>query len=341
MQQFVAALLVALLVYYFSVKTMSWAPVPEKSMKGRVALVTGANTGVGFETALHLAKLGTHVVLACRNLAKAEQARQRILTEVKEAPSVDVMVLDLSQLSSVREFVKQFLARDLPLHVLINNAGLNAPINTKTIDGFEVVYGVNFLGHFLLTMLLLPKLKQSGTIDAPARVVCLSSVMHHLGKLEFENVLRETRLDSYSTSKLALHLLADELQWRLRDDGRIRFVAVNPGAVDSDIWRSVNFCQRFFAAIRSLVFLTPEQGSRPSVHAAVARLPEIKYTAKTSCVPYFSPYFVISGLWLPMEFLGPFAGCLETPPASTTYDRAAGARLIQVSADACGLEGEE
>ncbi|MGB3614406.1 MAG: SDR family NAD(P)-dependent oxidoreductase, partial [Elainellaceae cyanobacterium] len=140
---------------------------------GKIAIVTGANTGIGYETALALAKTGMTVSLACRNQAKAIQARDSILAQVPEGDVV-VMPLDLSELSSVRAFAQAYRERFSHLDLLINNAGVMCPPYSKTEDGFERQMGVNYLGHFLLTELLLDLMPDT----SQSRVVSLSSNAH-------------------------------------------------------------------------------------------------------------------------------------------------------------------
>jgi len=144
----------------------------KKDLQGKVAIITGSNTGIGFQTAQELASQGCHVFLACRNHTLGKEAVDKIKQNLKLA-QVEFSPLDLSDLSSVRSFAKSFLSRNLPLHFLVNNAGVMAiPERTLTKDGFEMQFGTNHLGHFLLTILLLPCLRSS----APSRVVNLSSL---------------------------------------------------------------------------------------------------------------------------------------------------------------------
>ena len=180
------------------------------SQKGKVAIVTGANIGLGYETALALAKKDFTVVLACRSLSKAKKAMGNIL---KEAPKADleIILLDLNSLDSVKGFSDEFAERYTHLDLLIANAGIMFPPFQTTEDGFESQIGVNYLAHFLLINLLFPILSQSDG----SRVILLSSLAHKYGKIDFDNFNSEksySALKSYAQSKLACLMFAYELQ---------------------------------------------------------------------------------------------------------------------------------
>lgn len=208
------------------------------SQKGRVAIVTGANTGLGYETALGLAQKEATVVLACRNLQKAEAAKQKILAELPKA-EIDIIQIDLSKLRSVREFAKAYLAKYDRLDLLINNAGVMMPPYTKTEDGFELQMGANHFGHFLLTGLLLETLHKT----PDSRVVSLSSLAHQNGKIDFENINWEkdySRIGAYGQSKLACLVYGFELQKRLEAAGSNTIsVIAHPGASDTELGRHI------------------------------------------------------------------------------------------------------
>src|SRR3954454_3836364 len=175
--------------------------VDDLSLHGRVCLITGANTGIGRVTATELAKRGARVLLACRSLEKARPVAEAIRAETHN-DTVEVLELDLASFESIRRMAAGLLARDLPLHLLINNAGLAA--RGLTADGFELVFGTNHLGHFLLTNLLLERLHAS----APARVVTVASRAHYGARgIDFEAVRRptasRTAFPEYQVSKLA------------------------------------------------------------------------------------------------------------------------------------------
>uniref|UniRef100_A0A3Q2GSF6 Retinol dehydrogenase 11 n=1 Tax=Equus caballus TaxID=9796 RepID=A0A3Q2GSF6_HORSE len=181
---------------------------------GKVAVVTGANTGIGKETAKELAQRGARVYLACRDVQKGELVAREIQT-VTGNQEVLVKKLDLADTKSIRAFAKGFLAEEKHLHILINNAGVMMCPYSKTADGFEMHMGVNHLGHFLLTLLLLEKLKES----APSRIVNVSSFAHHLGRIHFHNLQGEKFYSAglaYCHSKLANILFTRELARRLK-----------------------------------------------------------------------------------------------------------------------------
>ena len=177
-------------------------PTDSQSLSGRVALITGANTGIGLVTARELAARGAHVFIACRSVEKAQAAVDEI-RKTKGNAHVEILALDLGDFASVRQCAQTFLARDLPLHLLINNAGL-AGAKGLTKSGFELAFGTNHLGPFIFTQLLLDRLKQS----APARIVTVASRAHiRLSGIDFNAVQKPTigkaGLPEYGVSKLA------------------------------------------------------------------------------------------------------------------------------------------
>jgi len=183
------------------------------SQKGKIAIVTGANIGLGYETTIGLAKKEIKVIMACRNLEKAEVARQEILKQVPDA-ELEILKLDLNSLQSVRDFATAYTNKYDKLDILIENAGIMIPPFSKTEDGFESQMGVNYFSHFLLTNLLFPILKKT----AGSRIVTLSSNAHKGGKIDFENLNAEksySKLGAYSQSKLACLMFAYELQRRI------------------------------------------------------------------------------------------------------------------------------
>jgi NAD(P)-dependent dehydrogenase (short-subunit alcohol dehydrogenase family) len=250
--------------------TRGWsvADVPDQS--GRVAVVTGANTGIGYHTAAALAFRGAHVVLAVRNLEKGNEALARI---VAASPRADVAVqpLDLSSLDSVRS-AADALRGDYPrIDLLINNAGVMWTPKSTTKDGFELQFGTNHLGHFALTGLVLDHL-----LAVPgSRVVTVSSLGHRIrAAIHFDDLQWERRYDrvaAYGQSKLANLLFTYELQRRLeaRPDARTIAVAAHPGGSNTDLARNLpRPFQPLKAVLGPLLFQSPERGALPTLRAA-------------------------------------------------------------------------
>jgi NAD(P)-dependent dehydrogenase (short-subunit alcohol dehydrogenase family) len=236
--------------------------VAEGSEKGRVHLVTGANTGIGRTTATELARRGAHVIMACRSLERGRPVLEAIQRETYN-DAVDLIELDLGSFASIRAATTALLARDLPLHVLVNNAGHSSP--GLTADGFELIFGTNHLGHFLLTNLLLDRLRAS----APARVVTVSSKSHYQAKgIDFEAVRRTTAtvtgLREYEVSKLANVLFSAELARRTAGTG-ITTYSLHPGVVSSDIWRRIPWPIR---PIVTSFMISTEEGARTTLDCA-------------------------------------------------------------------------
>jgi NAD(P)-dependent dehydrogenase (short-subunit alcohol dehydrogenase family) len=237
-------------------------------LSGRTFLVTGANTGIGRATAAGLAGRGGRVYLACRSEQKGRAAVAAIVAATGNE-AVSFLPLDLADLASVRRCAEQFLARDEPLHVLINNGGV-AGQRGITPDGFELAFGVNHLGHFALTAALLDRLAAS----APARVVTVSSDSHYQATgIDFEAVRRPTAsvtgMREYAVSKLANVLFSQELARRAEGRG-ITTYALHPGVVASDIWRRL---PRPVRPLIKLRMISPEDGARTSLYCATA--PEV------------------------------------------------------------------
>ena len=212
----------------------SWtaADIPDQS--GRTVIVTGANSGLGLNTARELARAGAHVVLACRNLDKGEAARAGIAAQVPGA-ELELEALDLSSLDSVRSFAQTFRDGHDGLDLLINNAGVMATPRRHTADGFELQFGTNHLGHFTLTAQLLDMIE--GRTDG--RVVTLSSNAHKMGRIAFDNLGGERhyfRWRAYAQSKLANLLFALELDRRLRAAGSsVKSLAAHPGYASTNL----------------------------------------------------------------------------------------------------------
>ena len=209
-------------------QSQRWTAHDIANQAGRTVVITGANSGIGYEAARALARHGARTILACRTMAKAEAAATAIRQEWADA-AVEPMALDLASLASVREFADEFSRRYDALHALINNAGVMALPYRQTADGFEMQFGTNHLGHFALTGLLLERL-----IGTPgARAVTVSSGLHHRGRIRFDDLQSARsygKWQAYAQSKLANLLFAHELQRRLAAAGAAAIsVACHPG----------------------------------------------------------------------------------------------------------------
>jgi NAD(P)-dependent dehydrogenase (short-subunit alcohol dehydrogenase family) len=245
--------------------------IPDQS--GRIAVVTGANSGLGQSVARELARNGARVVLACRDTDKGPRALDAIRVEVPHA-ELALAALDLASLESVQAFADGFLARDgdAGLDLLINNAGVMAPPRRETADGFELQLGTNFLGHFALTARLI------GVMDgrADARVVTVSSNAHKLGRINFEDLQSERRYNrwlAYNQSKLADLMFALELDRRLRAAGStIKSVAAHPGYAATNLQTAAPpLLDRLMMQVTNvLIAQSAEQGALPLLYAATA-----------------------------------------------------------------------
>jgi NAD(P)-dependent dehydrogenase (short-subunit alcohol dehydrogenase family) len=223
----------------------NWNLESVPSQHGKTAIVTGANVGLGYETALALAKKDFEVIIAARNQHKAEKAIEAIKQKYPSA-RVKYLHLDLSRLTSVRHFAAEFLATHQKLDLLINNAGIMMPPFSLTEDGFESQFGTNYLGHFLLTGLLLSAMKEVKN----SRVVTLSSMAHKPGVIQFNDLnftKNYNKIKAYSQSKLACLMFAYELQRKLeKAKSRTMSLAAHPGVSSTHLGRSMSPVLRYF-----------------------------------------------------------------------------------------------
>ena len=234
-------------------------------LASKTFVITGANTGIGKVTATELARQGAHVILACRSAAKTQPVVDAIKRETGN-DRVEHVVLDLADLSSVRRCAEELLARNIPIHGLINNAGLAGHRGT-TKDGFEVQFGTNHLGHYLFTRLLLPRLEAT----PGARIVNVASDAHYGAKQIDWSALRKptrtpTALREYNVSKLANVLFTKELARQL-EGKQVTTYAVHPGVVATDVWRRIPGPFRW---LMHRFMWTPEQGATSSLRCAIA-----------------------------------------------------------------------
>ncbi len=261
---------------------MSWTAASIPDLSGRLALVTGASSGLGLETARALVARGATVVMACRSRRRGEEARQILLTSPAAGtdPAIpwgglDLLDLDLADLASVRSAAAAVADRYGRLDLLINNAGVMAPPRTLTRDGFELQFGTNHLGHFVFTLLLLPLLRQS----PGGRVVHVTSGAQYFGRIAFDDLQGERNYDrwrAYGQSKLANVMTAVELQRRLQAEGSgVLSLAAHPGLARTNLQPAsvaMNGSKLEALAYRLMdpLFQSAAMGALPQLFAATA-----------------------------------------------------------------------
>ncbi|WP_233859361.1 oxidoreductase [Paraburkholderia sp. HD33-4] len=247
---------------------------------GRRVIVTGANSGIGYHTAAILARQGADVVLACRDERRGADALGRLQHDLPAA-RLRLERLDLASLASVRAFCERELAQGRPLDILINNAGVMAPRRRlETVDGFELQFGTNVLGHFALTCLLLPGLEMAAAASAERpRVVTLASIAHKTGRLDFDDLQATRRygpMIAYRQSKLANLMLAFELNRRLRAArSRVLSVAAHPGVASTNLFRAEHFSaspllRSALGGLIDTLFNSDRAGALATLYAATA-----------------------------------------------------------------------
>lgn len=236
-------------------------------MQGKTVLITGADGGIGRETTKALARKGATIIMACIDLNYAKPVYEDIIEESGNK-KIEMMQVDLASLSSIREFTRHFSNRYQQLNVLINNAGVYCAKRGETKDGFEKTMGINYLGPFLLTNLLLPLLKKT----PEARIVNVSSNAYFQGKIDLNNLHLKKRYQgfkAYSASKLAIVLFTLELAERLKDTG-VTVNALHPGHVATDIWNmwpGTWYQELLFKIVRRFA-KSPEEAAKTSIYVA-------------------------------------------------------------------------
>jgi NAD(P)-dependent dehydrogenase (short-subunit alcohol dehydrogenase family) len=284
-------------------------PSAAQSLEGRTCLVTGASSGIGEETALALARLGARVVLICRSRERGERTRAAI-AQRSGNDAVDLLLGDLASLEAVRQLAADLLATCPAIQVLVNNAGVVNLRRTLTVDGLENTFAVNHLAHFLLTNLLLDRIRES----APARIVNVASDGHKLGKLDFDDLQSERNygwMRSYSTSKLANVLFTYELARHLQGTG-VTANCLHPGAVATRLAHNNGALGVVVTTLLKPFFLSSARGAATSIHLAAAGEVE-----------------GVSGKY--------FIRRRETPSSPASYDEADARRLWEESCRLTGL----
>jgi len=254
---------------------------PAAKLQGKVAIVTGATAGIGLETARALAWRGAHVILAGRAPDRLTSANQNIRNGKPKQDNLSIqssndlklseMIIDLANLSSVRDFADSFLKLNLPLHYLVNNAGVMlCPLSMITVDGFDLQMGSNHLGHFYLTKLLTNKLKESGT----ARIVAVSSYAHFMGDLNVDGIKKHfytipdgTSMQAYNNSKLCNVLHAKELARRFQGT-QVTAYSLHPGVVVTEIGRHVSIT-RLLTALWGWALKNSNQGASTTLYCCL------------------------------------------------------------------------
>ncbi len=293
-----------------------WNTSDIEDQTGRVAIVTGANSGIGFETAKVLASKGAQVIVASRSKQRGDKAMAAIAKAAPDA-SVELMLLDLADLGSVRNFVVAFTARFERLDLLINNAGVMMPKEREeTADGFELQFGTNHLGHFALTVALLPLI----VATQGSRVVNLASSAQNFGDLDLDDLQWTDRpfkrMSSYGASKIANMLFTLELQRRFERAGVSTIAAAcHPGWTSTNLQKTSTLLRWF----NPLIAMKPWQGALPTLYAAIS--PDVQGAG------YYGP-----------DGLGTIRGYpAPNKPAAASTDREAAKRLWELSEHLVGI----
>ncbi|KAI8985828.1 hypothetical protein BDB01DRAFT_842715 [Pilobolus umbonatus] len=264
----------------------SFDKIPD--LTGKLAIITGSNTGIGRVCALEMARKGCAIILACRNKDKAEPAVEKIKKETGN-PNVHFMELDLLSLDSVTQFAKEFREKHSQLHILMNNAGIMIPAYSLSKEGLESQFATNHVAHYYLTMLLLPVLEAT----SPSRIVTVSSMGHMLlmGGLDLETIndpAKYNRLFHYSKSKACNILFTRELSRRLKEKGVKVYANCNhPGVVKSELGRYIPF--RFARAVTDWYGMSTEDGALTQLYLATSPEVEEKEITGKYYIPYGQP----------------------------------------------------
>lgn len=273
-------------------------------------MITGASSGLGRVTAIELARMGANLTLVCRNRARGEN----VIAEIREKTgnrTLTLMLADLSVQQSIRELAAAFLDRGEPMHLLVNNAGLFNLKRELTADGIETVFAVNHLSYFMLTLLLLDRIRQS----APARIVNVASAAHRHGTIDFDDLGGERRyrpMRIYGQSKLANILFTYELARRLEGSG-VTVNCAHPGAVATGLGANNGALAKLLMPVIGLFMRSPARGAATQIYLASS--PEVEG---------------ISGKY--------FVDCKPAQSSAESYDTTVARRLWEVSASMTGVE---
>ena len=283
-------------------------------MKNKVCVITGANSGLGFESCKALAAMGTHLVMVCRSEAKGKMAQEQVRNETNN-PNIDLVLIDLSSQQSIRNGAREIREKHPYIDILMNNAGAVISERKMTAEGIEMTFAINHLGPFLLTHTLLPSLQAA----RECRIVNLSSNNHFKAEMYWDDLFLSddyNLLKAYGQSKLANVLFSYELHRQLHKNSirNIGVHAVDPGANNTDIGtKRTNPFHALAWRIRRLWAMSPKEGAATQIHVATA--PELKG---------------VSGkFWRKSS---------SVESSRISYDEAQAHRLWQVSMDMCGLE---
>jgi NAD(P)-dependent dehydrogenase (short-subunit alcohol dehydrogenase family) len=313
-----------------------WQASNIPSMTGKRVLITGANSGIGYHTALKLARKGAHVIFACRDRQRGEAALARMQAD-SPGTHAELALLDLASLTSIHGFAATELAQHRPLHLLINNAGvMTPPRRLETADGFELQFGTNVIGHFALTALLTPALERA-SIESSAgaggrpRVVTIASIAHKRGRINFDDLQSARKyspMSAYQQSKLANLLIAFELDRRLRAaSSSIMSVAAHPGVANTNLFQSgqysavENSFRNLLGHAIGILLNTDSEGALSTLYAA------------TSLDAQDAGYYGPQGF---QEMRGEEVGPANLAPQAN--DTAAAARLWQICEELTGTK---
>ena len=296
-------------------KNHNWTTKDIPDQSGKIVIVTGANSGIGYETARALALHGATVIMACRDLEKGTTAVEKILKEHPQA-DIDLRQLDLADLSSVQQFAENVLAEYDRLDILINNGGVMATPYQKTVDGFELQFGTNHLGHFMLSALLFDLLHYTPN----SRVVTVTSYAHFFGRINFRDLNGERFYQkwlAYGQSKLANVLFGYELQRRSARNGKNPIsIVVHPGYAATNLQHT----STLFSMLNPIMAQSQEMGALPTLYAATS--PEIR-----------------GGEYIgPDGFLGQHGYPHQARSSGLSYDQDYAQRLWEVSEQLTGIQ---